>query len=773
MNDVPEPTPPSSPAPAFNLDDLRLLPDWMKADAPAPPGSSARPQDRRYENYEDRSGDRDRRGDDFRRPPRPGGGAGGGFRGPRPGGGNAAGGGPREGRRDDRGPRPGGGGGGQRDRRDDRRGGGPPPRRFEERDRPAPTRPAPVRVEFLPDPRPLAGIAKEIRSRHLAYPLFGLARMFLERFESHRIRLTSEALPVKEGEKPGPPPPLFQLGEDGPISLSRATLENLAFDRYREQFYVEQSVQKDPPKGNFTSVARERSSGVLLGPPNHHSYQANLRGLYESRYSRRMGFEDFRRGVEIVSDPALVERWKEEFRTVTTYTVRATLPPAPPVVPPAAAPEAGSEGTGATENNETDPETPAPDAESTAAPASADVAPPVEAAPATDPAPVAEAVSAPADDAPAAPAADEEAAADAPKPVVFENLADVRTHFRENYLDGLLRSGTRLEMPGPVGRQLNEPSLTLSLRLAHEQELRYPAGLVQPLRVGLQNTGLHIFKHRKRVVYVSAIRPTPFRGGGETGGALSEGIAAILETVEAHPMVTGKELATRVVARRLGPDAPPPPAAGPVPAPAEAPVSETPVAEPVAPVAEPGSAGETLGDVAATTEAITPAASEPVPATTPDPRQEASDRFKAHLAADLRYLVGAGHIIAFHNNSFDLPLPPRPKEVPKPAAPAAKPGAPAAAVAAAVPSGGGGDAPVVENPPEAAAIPDYENDAETDGEAAVEQAAAADPTLPAAIVTGGDELPASDGDNDHDHNDALTPPAHAAEPDAAPSEPGV
>ena len=513
-------------------------------------------------------------------------------------------------------------------------------------------RPAPVRVEFLPDPRPLGGIAKEIRSRHLAYPLFGLARMFLERPESHRIRLSAEAIPAKEGEKPGAPSPLFQLGEDGPVALSRAALENLAFDHYRERFYYEQSVQKDPPKGNFTSVARERGSGVLLGPPNHHSYQANLRALYESRYSRRMDFEEFRRGVEIISDPALIERWKEEVRTVTTYTVRDTLPlgsPGNPDETPASEATPEPTPTEAVTGEAATPDASDAPAETQAAAAESETAPAVETAPPTEEVAATAPEAAPPGDAAASPASD------APKPVVFENLADVRTHFRQTYLDKLVRSGNRLELPGPTGRQLPEGSLTLSLRLAHEQELRYPAGLVQPLRAGLQNSGLHIFKHRKRVVYVSAVRPTPFRGGGETGGAVSEGISAILETIAAQPMISGKDLATRVVARRLGP----------APAPSPAPEVATP-----APEAAPVEALDPAAPPAADLEAVALGVAEPTPSpvAVTDPRQEAMDRFKAHLAADLRYLVGAGHVIAFHNGTFDLPLPPRPKDPPKPAA---------------------------------------------------------------------------------------------------------
>jgi hypothetical protein len=64
-------------------------------------------------------------------------------------------------------------------------------------------------------------------------------------------------------------------------------------------------------------------SGTLLGPTNHHAYQPQLRSLYEQRFSRRLSFADYQRQIEIVSDPAVVERWKEEARKVTTYCNRA------------------------------------------------------------------------------------------------------------------------------------------------------------------------------------------------------------------------------------------------------------------------------------------------------------------------------------------------------------------------------------------------------------------------------------------------------------------
>jgi hypothetical protein len=501
-------------------------------------------------------------------------------------------------------------GGGSRDRRDDRRDdrrapSGPPP---------APVTPAPVRIEFLPDDRCLDSIIKQIRTRHMAYPLFGLARMFLQEPARHWLQISLEPAAKEAGAA------LFQLGEDGPVAIDRQALEKIGFDAQKDQLYVEQTVQKDPPKGNFTNVARCRLSGTLLGPTNYHSYQTALRALYESRFSRRMGFEEFRRNIEVVNDPALVEKWKEETRTVVTISTR-----------------------------EGDP------------------------------------------------------------PTVLNSPADARAHFRQHYFEGLLRTGDSFRLPGSVARNLPEAAMMMAIRQAHEPELRYPAHFVQLLRQALQNDGLHIFKHRKRFVYVSSARPTPFAGGG----AVSENVAAILDIIGKNPMISRKELAERLLAGKSGDGesqstAPAAvavieevsaPLAEAVPAP-EASVAEAPAPEAAA------AEGPTADASALATEATVPVL----------PGGDVQAKAKAALAADLRFLVQAGHIIEFHNGAFDLPLPPKPKEEAKP-----KPSSAPRAAAKPEPAPAPASAPVHPAEPSASAEPETAEQSAALGEAELDQ----------------------------------------------------
>src|SRR2546430_2874653 len=189
-------------------------------------------------------------------------------------------------------------------------------RRSSDRVAQAPPKPFEGTIRFLPRQNVFENVVAQIKSGSVAYSLFVLARLFLEKPGRYEVRLTAKA-----------EAPLFQLGEDGGVSVDREFLERNAFRFAQRDFYQVNVVESDPIKGSFSNVARCRLSGTLLGPTNHHAYQPQLRGLYEQRFSRRMSFADYQRQIEIVSDPAVVERWKEEARSVTTYHVKNAEPP--------------------------------------------------------------------------------------------------------------------------------------------------------------------------------------------------------------------------------------------------------------------------------------------------------------------------------------------------------------------------------------------------------------------------------------------------------------
>jgi hypothetical protein len=294
-------------------------------------------------------------------------------------------------------------------------------------------------IRFLPRQNVFENVVTQIKSGSVAYSLFVLARLFLEKPGRYEVRLTAKT-----------EAPLFQLGENSGISMDREFLERNAFRFAQRDFYQVNVVESDPIKGSFSNVARCRLSGTLLGPTNHHAYQPQLRSLYEQRFSRRLSFADYQRQIEIVSDPAVVERWKEEARKITTYTTLLEQ-----------------------------------------------------------------------------------------TPVTFSSAAEAERHFRSHYFAALIRNVDDVIVGGTSSRSLPDRILNRAIEHAWVRETRSPSNVMQELASRFRQNGLHIFRHRRGMLFVSPIRVRAFVH--EQAG-VSPLVNAILEAVSATAGINRKQL---------------------------------------------------------------------------------------------------------------------------------------------------------------------------------------------------------------------------------------
>ena len=321
------------------------------------------------------------------------------------------------------------------------------PRRREE-----PIAPPPVaEVRFVPAAPVLESVVAQIKAGHLAYSVFSLGRMFLDKPERYDVRLKAETAA------------LFQLGENGPVASDQHVLENGAFHSEKDNFYLTEVTQSEPIKGNFTSVARCRLSGVLLGPTNHHAYQPQLRNLYEQRFSRRMSFSDYQRQIQIVTDPAEIEKWKEDARKVTMYS---------------------------TLREET--------------------------------------------------------------PVTFSSATETERHFQQNYLPDLIRTVSELVIDGPASRHLHDRVLNRLIENEWTSETRSPSPMMQELAARFREAGLHVFRHRRGMLFVSSIYPRAFK---HPEAGVSVLVRTILDTIGAAPGIGRKELADKLIVDLTGEEA--------------------------------------------------------------------------------------------------------------------------------------------------------------------------------------------------------------------------
>jgi hypothetical protein len=273
----------TSPEADFDLEQV-FLPAWAKES----------PKANRFENFRgEPERDRDRRSDRRDRPPR------------RPQGDRPSGKPPFAGRpgQPPRGPRPPRRDG--RDPRDDRR---------DRPERPAPPPPLPeLQLVLVAEEHGVDLLARQIRVTGRAYPLFEIAQMILAKPERHTLTFT-----VKKKPDGTPVQPLFLCALDETLWLSEDDAVRHVLDRHFATFYQPERTAIDPPRGVYTFVAQCSMSGIVLGPPNHHDYQNQLRRLHAEKFSR-MHFEMFKSKVRIVRDDAVVKKWIEDQSWKTEY----------------------------------------------------------------------------------------------------------------------------------------------------------------------------------------------------------------------------------------------------------------------------------------------------------------------------------------------------------------------------------------------------------------------------------------------------------------------
>ena len=281
-----------SKLPESELDiDLQFLPAWAQS-------SSAENKYAKYKGDEG-SDDRRRRGDRSQRRRGPDGGnrsGGGGGRRPQ-----GQGQGQGQGRRDGRGERRFDGG---RASGDGRR-----PRRRTEDLPPLPD----LKVILVPEKRGVESIVKQIKLTGRAYPIFDIANLILKKTERFVVRFESDTSGEKKGQT------LHVCDLDNSVWLSQAEAVAHVLNHHLETFYQSEKIPTDPPKGTYTFVAQCSMSGKILGPPNWHDYQTNLRQLHKERFSK-MAFETFKSRVKIVRDEEVVQKWIDDQSFKTEYT---------------------------------------------------------------------------------------------------------------------------------------------------------------------------------------------------------------------------------------------------------------------------------------------------------------------------------------------------------------------------------------------------------------------------------------------------------------------
>jgi len=173
-------------------------------------------------------------------------------------------------------------------------------------ERPAPPAPLPeLTVAFIPEERGVEQLARQIKVTGRAYPLFQIALLILQKAERYSVQLTTKKKADGTLEK------LFVCAlDESPWTNEDEAVAHVLKNHFGT-FYQAERTATEPPKGVYTFVAQCGMSGEILGPPNYHDYQNQLRKLHAEKFSR-MPFDMFKARVKIVKDEVVVKKWIED-----------------------------------------------------------------------------------------------------------------------------------------------------------------------------------------------------------------------------------------------------------------------------------------------------------------------------------------------------------------------------------------------------------------------------------------------------------------------------
>lgn len=169
-----------------------------------------------------------------------------------------------------------------------------------------------VRVTILPDLEAVHLIVKEVHQMARCYSLFDVATTLLHKRE--RCRALFE---LKQSL-----PPMWRTKSGEALYLSREDAQaHLWHGGARAEYLEQETIEVDPPAGNYQAVAKCGLSGKWLGPPNFHTYQTELRRIHRENFSH-LPFEAYTAKVRTERGEEALQAWRETMSRKTRWRAR-------------------------------------------------------------------------------------------------------------------------------------------------------------------------------------------------------------------------------------------------------------------------------------------------------------------------------------------------------------------------------------------------------------------------------------------------------------------
>jgi hypothetical protein len=130
-------------------------------------------------------------------------------------------------------------------------------------------------------------------------------------------------------------------------------------------------------------------------------------------------------------------------------------------------------------------------------------------------------------------------------PATFASAEAAERHFGQTYLPGMIRTTQTLTVDGASSRCLPDRALNRLIETEWSRETQSPSQMMAELATQFREAGLHIFRHRRGMLFVSPIRT---RSLAQDGTVLAPSVSAIVGALRGAPGMNRKDLAEKLLA---------------------------------------------------------------------------------------------------------------------------------------------------------------------------------------------------------------------------------
>ena len=171
-------------------------------------------------------------------------------------------------------------------------------------------------VKIYPQDETFERLIKKLKGNFKTYQLFEITRLILEKSDRF-ICLINRV----EKKMDGSEEPIYFTPEDNLPFDSEEDAINHFCEHYIGIFFDIETIEAEPPKGNFSVVYRCPFTKVLIGPPNYHRCPVLLKAHYNAKI-KNLSFEDYQKKLESLSEENFINDWIEITKQQKHYTLK-------------------------------------------------------------------------------------------------------------------------------------------------------------------------------------------------------------------------------------------------------------------------------------------------------------------------------------------------------------------------------------------------------------------------------------------------------------------